>query len=387
MPSDRRPRVLIAILVYNGRAFVPRALESAARVATDDAEVDVLALDDCSPDPGWSEDLEAHCTRLGIGYYCSPRNVGIPRNMNLGLLRGLSAGYEHVIILNSDVILPFNLVSALLAVASRHDRVASVTAWSNNASIYSLPNTDPDGLLADPATVDRLSSILEETFGAEGIEIPTAVGFCMLIPTATVRDVGLFDPVFGRGYCEELDWSLRANAAGFSNLLATNAFVYHEGSATTREAGLLAQGETTVTAHEAIIDQRYPLFRGQVSTFGDSDRYDRLAQDAVRAVVLHAARSEGYELDLTSLRSQYGPPTDVRFSVETTALRGRYRGFEARFDVATGEDRLDLVTKLVGAPPRRINLYGTDEMATRLATTARERNLVVEQRASYPERV
>ncbi|MGH2721705.1 MAG: glycosyltransferase family 2 protein, partial [Actinomycetota bacterium] len=109
------PRVLLAVLVYDGRAFVPACLRSAARLTGPGSGVDVLVLDDCSPDPGWSDELRQLCAGLDLGYYRSPRNLGIPRNMNLALLRAMDAGYDHVAVVNSDVVFPLNLAGALVA--------------------------------------------------------------------------------------------------------------------------------------------------------------------------------------------------------------------------------------------------------------------------------
>lgn len=120
---DDRPRVLVAMIVYNGRDFVPRALTSAARLpASSRCQVDVLVLDDASPDEGWSDECAELCTDLGIQYYCTPRNVGIPRNMNLSLLRAESAGYDYVVVLNSDVIVPINMVDQLVLAARSREK-------------------------------------------------------------------------------------------------------------------------------------------------------------------------------------------------------------------------------------------------------------------------
>ena len=99
-----KPALLFAITVYNGREVVFPCLRSVARMAPKKTVVDVLVLDDASPEPGFSEEVEAACAELGLGYYRSPWNLGIPRNVNLALLWALEADYDYVVVANSDVL-------------------------------------------------------------------------------------------------------------------------------------------------------------------------------------------------------------------------------------------------------------------------------------------
>ena len=66
--------------------------------------------------------------------------------------------------------------------------------------------------------IDRVSLLLESHFVGRPFDIPVGVGFCMLVPVAIVHEVGLLDPIFGRGYCEEVDWCLRAKEFGYRNV-------------------------------------------------------------------------------------------------------------------------------------------------------------------------
>ena len=152
MPSGSEPswRVLIALLVYNGEEFVGPCLSSLARLDAGAHSADVLVLDDASPAPGWSERCREMTKELGFGYYRTPRNLGIPRNMNLGMLRAVDAGYDAVILLNSDTIVPSNLIPTLIRPLIEDPTISSTTAWSNNSSVYSIPNSDPDHLADDP---------------------------------------------------------------------------------------------------------------------------------------------------------------------------------------------------------------------------------------------
>jgi GT2 family glycosyltransferase len=335
-----RPRVLLALTVYNGRAVVPAALASVARLSTDVADIDVLVLDDCSPEPGFSDDLARWCAHHGHQYYRSPRNLGIPRNVNLGLLAAMEGDYDHVVVSNSDVVYSAGAVDQLVRTAQSDARIGSVTAWSTNVSIYSIPNRAPDQHLPHQQVTDEIGATLAATFGHRAVDIPAGISFAMLIPVPVLRTVGLMDPVFGRGYCEETDWSLRSLAAGFRLTLGVGAFVYHAGGGSTVEAGLLASGHTTVPANERIIDMRHPHFREQVDAFFASDVLSGLWHEAVDAIVTSAVDRHGYGVAI-GLRPQ-GDATRRR--ADTTGVPG----IEPIVDVVIDGDHASAVIDVAG---------------------------------------
>ncbi len=296
-----RPRVLVALLVYGGRDFTPAAVRSSARMASaSSASVDVLVLDDASPHPGWSDELRGICAAAGVGYYRSPRNLGIPRNMNLGLLHAEAEGYDACVLLNSDVVLPTNVVDQLVAVAATDQRIASVTPWSNELSIYSLANSRPE-LLADQARVDGVSQSLADEFGASCLPVPVGVGFCLYVTRAAIDAVGIMDPVFGRGYGEEVEWCCRATEAGLSHVLAPGAFAYHAGSATNVAEGVLGRGERSVHVNDAIVDMRHPWYRAELARFTAEDPLRELRARAIRRLVTDAARARGVVVEASWL--------------------------------------------------------------------------------------
>ena len=295
-------RTLVAPLVYGGAEFVPACVESAARL-TASGDVDVLVLDDCSPDEHWSGELQTHCAGLGVGYYRGPRNLGIPRNMNLTLRRAVTGGYGYVVIANSDVIFPSNLVTALRGAARTDPSIASVTAWSNHVSSFSLENADSERNLGSAAGADHVSELLEASFGDRCLDVPVGVGFCMLIPVDAIRRVGLFDPIFGRGYCEEVDWCLRAQSYGLRNVLSAGVFVYHIGNASTTGAGMLKKAATSVAEHEAIIDLRYPRYRQALQVWIDQGLLDSFRAEASQALVRAGVDQDGYVLEISTIES------------------------------------------------------------------------------------
>ena len=278
-------RVLFAVLVYDGEEFVPRCLDSLARMHSSSSDVEVLVLDDASPSPGWSDRLRDMAGRLGFDYYRSPRNLGIPRNMNLGLRTALAREVDAIVLLNSDVIVPRDLAASL--VAPLEDRsISSVTAWSNRASIYSLPVTHSQSLADDQGLVDWVSARLSEEFRGEVIDIPSAMGFCVAIPSDVLGVVGLMDPLFGRGYSEEIDWSLRSHQLGYRSVLNPGCFVYHAGSGSTSVVGLIDNNQT-------IIDSRYPTYMSEVCAFLTAGATTSVAERGLRRLVLAAASEIG----------------------------------------------------------------------------------------------
>src|SRR5690606_6719271 len=116
----------------------------------------------------------------------------------------------------------------IIACAGGDTTIATVTPFSNNAEICSLPgfcqaNPVPD----DPEQVARAAaSAGDPVYPA----IPTGVGFCMYIRRAAWTAVGAFDgDTFGRGYGEENDWCFRASALGWRHVLCDDAYVVHVG--------------------------------------------------------------------------------------------------------------------------------------------------------------
>lgn len=385
--TSAKPRVLFCVTVYNGELFVPRTLESALRIDTAHADIDVLVLDDASPAPGWSARLAELCDRLGIGYYCTPRNLGIPRNVSLGMIAAIDGDYDYVVISNSDVIYPRNLMSQMLR-AVNQEGVGSVTAWSNNVSLYSLPNEDPDLHLSDQDRVDWISGVLADHYGDAVMDVPAGISFSIIMPIEVVKKVGVMDPVFGRGYCEETDWSLRSLAAGYRIGLAPGTFVYHQGRGSNLDAGLVSHDHTTVPENEAIIDLRYPLFRTQVDAFASSGVLSKAHKDAQEAIIRATGRSFGYTVHIGWLPPVAGRTDLVQVQVAPDGrpeVRMHTMGFEATLEL----DGVDLAAELrqyFGSDPAEVNLteHGPAAAAFALAFGT---GVISERLGNYPARV
>lgn len=225
-PSLVHP-VDIIVPVYRGLMDTQRCLESVLS-ATYTVSWRLIVINDCSPEPEITQWLRAFALK-------DPRIVLLENPQNLGFVatvnRGMSESAENdVILLNSDTEVANDWLDRLCRAALGQPRVASVTPFSNNATIFSYPgfcktNDLPLGL--DTADLD---GIVAKHLAGKTVEVPTGVGFCMYITRACLQDVGLFDVAnFGLGYGEENDFCVRAQNAGWKNLHALDVFVRHAG--------------------------------------------------------------------------------------------------------------------------------------------------------------
>jgi GT2 family glycosyltransferase len=385
------PRILFAITVYNGREVVFDCLQSAAAMAPKETTVDILVLDDASPDPGFSEEVEAACTDLGIGYYRSPRNLGIPRNVNLALLRALEAEYDYVVVANSDVLFCHELTDLMVAVANTDSSIGSVTAWSNNVSIYSLPSTDPDRFLGNQETVNWVAQSLRGNYGSAAVDIPAGISFCILIPTPALKEVGLMDPIFGRGYCEETDWSLRSKTLGYRVTLAPSCFVYHRGQVSNLAAGVLPTGHGTVPENEDIIDLRYPFFRQQVSAFVNSDILTSLHEDAVAKLIRNAVDEWGYVVEFGLLPRPVWDTTRPVVAIEsregTLVVLAGFFGLTYEVPVAPSGDILPAIFNFFGQEPKELRIGEPTLAAESVAARLDEMGVPYVRTVGYPTKV
>ena len=115
--------------------------------------------------------------------------------------------------MNSDTEVPAGWLRRLAAQAYAAPRVASVSPFSNNATICGYPSDEggPLPLGLDLATIDAACRAVN---AGRSVAVPTTVGFCMYIRRAALDEVGGFDAeTFGRGYGEENDFCMRASAA------------------------------------------------------------------------------------------------------------------------------------------------------------------------------
>jgi len=255
----------IVLPVYRGLEETRNCIDSVLR-SHNRTRTRLHIYNDCSPEPEVTAYLRELASREpSVRLAENPQNLGFVLTVNAGMAHALQQPDSiGALLLNSDTIVAADWVDRM--VAHLDADVGSVTALSNNATICSYPqlgaNALPEGM--DAAALDHLT---RSTNAGVAVDVPTGVGFCMLISRTALEKAGLFDAeAFGKGYGEENDFCMRSGRLGFRHRLAMDVFVEHVG-----EVSFADDSKPGKIIAQRIIDERYPDYGSQVARFCSMD--------------------------------------------------------------------------------------------------------------------
>ncbi len=169
----------------------------------------------------------------------NPQHVLLENKIARGYTRAANRGLktataEHVVLLNSDTIVPRLWMESLTECALSDASIGIVGPLSNAASWQSVPvrfgvggdwavNELPDGY-----SVDDMAELVYQVSSKRFPRVAFVNGFCFLMKRSLIDAIGLLDEdAFPAGYGEENDYCLRSAKAGFSLAIADHCYVYH----------------------------------------------------------------------------------------------------------------------------------------------------------------
>ncbi len=269
----------IIIPVYRGLAETKACINSVL-AATNKTRFELVIVNDASPEPGMTDFLASLVTAEKITLLTNEKNLGFVVTCN----RAMALHPDRdVLLLNSDTLVNGNWLDRMLACVAcvkTDATIASVTPFSNNATLCSYPKIGESQAMPSGEELVALDQHFATVNAQQYVEIPTGVGFCMWMSRAVIEKIGAFDEAaFGRGYGEENDWCFRAVAAGYRHLLCADVFVAHQG-----EVSFVHESSDRKNTAQAIIDARHPDYRAKVADFFERDpaRPLRCAVDIAR---------------------------------------------------------------------------------------------------------
>ncbi|HEV7518966.1 MAG TPA: glycosyltransferase [Thermoanaerobaculia bacterium] len=265
VPPDRLAGPIDVIVpVYGAPAAFARCL--ASLLAHTDLSRDRLVLVLDGPQPPETEALLAQAMddhSEGVLILKNPERQGFVGAVNLGM----AASERDVVLLNSDTAVTADWLGKLQAAAYSAPEIATVTPFSNSATICSLPRFLETNALPAGYDTERFARRIAERSRRAYPRLPTGVGVCLYIKRKALDLLGPFDEAsFGLGYGEESEFCMRALKAGFAHALDDATFIYHEGQ---RSFGTSREGRVAA-AHRAM-RRLHPEYMATVAAFLRAD--------------------------------------------------------------------------------------------------------------------
>lgn len=319
LAADYRADVIIA--AYRGLAETRRCIESVLRTRhLNRAFGKLVLIDDCSPEPLLRSYLEDVAGRTNdVVLLTNTANLGFVASIN----RGISvAGDRDVVLLNSDCEVCDNWLDRLALQAYADPKIATVTPFSNNATICSYPEVTEQPELPPGISLELIDQACMKANAGRAVDLPTGVGSCMLVKRACLLEVGRFDEeTFGLGYGEEVDFCQRAFKRGWRHVLAGDVFVFHAGG-----VSFGASKPERVAQAGAKLLRLHPDFHLQVERWVKDDPAGPLRQaiaaalawrkvDIIRALAAPNAASRYLEICTTATGNQFAEIDQSRFAV------------------------------------------------------------------------
>lgn len=204
------PGVAIVVVSFRTGDTLARCLDDAHRAAPD---APVLVVDHESR-PAALAALAA--ARPWVEPLGTPGNPGFGAGANRGIARALADGADHVLLLNDDVYLRLGAVERLVAAAGADGAASPWLAGEGDAAYRG-------------GAIDWERGFAGHREGADDY----LIGGCLCISRGAWERTGPFDEAFFL-YCEDVDWCLRARAAGAPLVVVPEELADHVGGASTR---------------------------------------------------------------------------------------------------------------------------------------------------------
>jgi GT2 family glycosyltransferase len=227
MSSESEKPLLIIIVNWNLKEHTAACIRSVHKTGY---PCQILVVDNGSQDG--SANFITH-RFPDVSVLALPHNSGFAAACNTAVHAGVNAQTKYVLLLNNDTIVHQDFFVELISAAEAHPQAGIL-----GPKVYSA--TDPRRLWHVGARRRRwvLAAVnsgrnqWDDGQFDQMREVDYIFGCAMLIRRAVIESIGVLDTRFFL-YLEDMDFCLRAQAAGYRLLLVPQAKMWHHGAAST----------------------------------------------------------------------------------------------------------------------------------------------------------
>ena len=254
-------KISIIVPIYNAFEETKLCIESV--IENTSGNYELILINDNSSDDRIQPLLAKFAKLDNVKVITNKYNKGFVKNVNTGM----NSSVNDVILLNSDTIVTKKWLQKLVILAYSKENIGTVTPVSNNAGAFSVPKVNGENQIPSDLNIHSVGNIIEKSSKRVFMSAPTGNGFCMFIKRDTINSVGLFDEEnFGKGYCEENDFCMRAIKKGWINVIDDTTYIYHK-----KGVSFSKKREKLIKQHRKILDKKHPTYTADVRSFLKSE--------------------------------------------------------------------------------------------------------------------
>jgi len=241
------PLTSIIILTFNNLSYTQQCLTSVIQYT--DTPYELIIVDNNSSDGAQDWLKEFASTHPSCQLILNSENLGFPGGINQGLKR---AKGEYIVLLNNDTVVTNGWLRNLIKVAQSNPRIGLVGPMTNSVD---GPQKDRTAWYVSLKHMARHAERTAKIYKDITYEAVKLRFYCVLITRQVLEVCGGLDERFSPGNCEDDDYCLRAQLAGFSIVIARNVFIHHYGSKSFTISG--------ARNYNALIEENKVKFRGK----------------------------------------------------------------------------------------------------------------------------
>lgn len=280
----RTPSVSIIILTTNALSMTKEQLLDIAKLDVKGIKAECLVVDNGSKD-GTEEAIKGYkLPNMKYKFIQSGANLGFAGGNNVGIKDALKRGFDYIILMNNDLILPKDIVKKLVQFMESRPEVGVASpkmyfakgyefhkdryseAQKGKVFWYAGGAIDRNNVYTFHRGVDEVDSgqydKIEET--------DVANGACVIVRRDVFENVGLLDASFFL-YWEDADFSERAKRAGYKVIYYPETSMWHKVSASTGGSGS-PTNDYFLTRNRFYYSMRYSSFRTKFAVLRDTIR-------------------------------------------------------------------------------------------------------------------
>lgn len=220
------PLLSLVVLGFRNFDVTTRACLESLVPWLDDPEIEVLVLDNGSPDDSAQKTAAWCAAHPRIKCLLSDSNRGFAGGMNWGAAQ---ASGRWLLLVNNDTIFPAGTLDALKQVVREAPPDVAMLGPVTNAAGNGQRLWKPGATHAEWLEIGRWlnAHATHQLMPAYRCDF-----FCIAIRRDAWDQLGGLDLAFGLGYYEDFDFSLRLAKAGYRQMITEDVFILHVGSAT-----------------------------------------------------------------------------------------------------------------------------------------------------------